>query len=231
LIADDGRWGWTKRLLSSYWEWGGYWWALPSSGREHVGLNSLHRYGKRVERQETMRAMSMLRFVLLGAVGFGVGGAIGGFSALVPFPIPLTLTLPVAGAVGGASLGLALKDWRRVVFLAVLGALGLTVGVFAGLILGSFFSYPEAPTGALVGAVVGALLGVAFLDWRTIVALAVSGGVGFGVGLLAGTSLVIGYDRMGAIVVTGIIGGASLGAALGYLENCKLAEGRRPGVR
>jgi hypothetical protein len=32
-------------------------------------------------------------------------------------------------------------------------------------------------------------------------------------------------------VVVGVIGGASLGAALGYLERRKPAEGRRPRVR
>jgi hypothetical protein len=31
--------------------------------------------------------------------------------------------------------------------------------------------------------------------------------------------------------MVGLIGGASLGVALGYLENRKLAQGRRPRVR
>jgi hypothetical protein len=39
------------------------------------------------------------------------------------------------GSGRGASLGLAFKDWRRVVILALLGALGLFVGAFAGLTL------------------------------------------------------------------------------------------------
>ncbi len=184
-----------------------------------------------------MRAVSMLRFVVLGAVGFGAGGAIGGFSALVPFPIPLTLTLPVAGAVGGASLGLALKDWRRVVILAVLGALGLTVGVMVGLMLGSFFNYSEVPITVIVGVVVGASLGVAFLDWRAIVALAIAGAVGFSVGYLAGDFLRASFPiirlvgEVGSIAVAGLVGGASLGAALGYLENRKLAAEQSARVR
>jgi hypothetical protein len=186
-----------------------------------------------------MRAMSMMRFILCGAVGFGIGGAIGTFL----FPLGIFL----GGAVGGASLGLALKDWRRVVILALLGALGLFVGVLAGLILvgvsagltlGSFFfNYSEVPIAATVGAVVGASLGAAFLDWRTIVALAVAGAVGFSVGNLPADYLrfsipIIGQlGETGGIAITGTIGGASLGAALGYLENRRQDQGQRPRVR
>jgi hypothetical protein len=127
-----------------------------------------------------MRRTSLIRFAVLGAVGFGIGGAITRpLSLLLPGIVALPLTFLIAGAVGGASLGLALKDWRRVVILAVLGALGLTVGVMVGLMLGSFFSYSEVPITVIVGVVVGASLGVAFLDWKTILALAIAGAVGF----------------------------------------------------
>jgi hypothetical protein len=177
-----------------------------------------------------------MRFVVLGAVGFGLVGV-----------IPLPLNALIGGAVGGASLGLALKDWRRVVILAVLGELGLIVGVLAGLILvgvsagltlGSFFfNYSEVPIAATVGAVVGASLGAAFLDWRTIVALAVAGAVGFSVGNLPADFLrfsipiIRQLGETGSIAITGTIGGASLGAALGYIENRKLAQENRPRVR
>jgi hypothetical protein len=177
-----------------------------------------------------VRATSVIRFVVLGAVGFGMGGAIGTF--LFPFGILL------GGAVGGASLGLALRDFRRVVILAGLGALGLLMGVFAGLTLGAgFFNYASVPIAAIVGAVVGALLGAAFRDWRTIVALAVAGAVGFGVGywliqfMRASTPILRQLGEGGSIVITGIIGGATLGAALGYLENRRLATEQRPRVR
>jgi hypothetical protein len=195
-----------------------------------------------MERQETMRAISVMRFVILGAVGFGLGGAISGplimfLTGLVPGLVGLPLTLFVGGAVGGAALGLALKDFRRVVILALLGALGLTVGVMAGLILGSFINYSEVLITVMVGAVVGTSLGVAFLNWRTLVAMAVAGAVGFGIGSLPADFVRFSIPKLrqlgeaGSYAITGIIGGASLGAALGYLENRKLAEGRRPRVR
>ena len=185
-----------------------------------------------------MRLRSVLWFVILGAIGFGIGGTT---ASLITFKLAETggflLGPPLGGAVGGASLGLALKDFRRVVVLALLGALGLTVGLMAGLTLGSFFNYSPVAIAAIVGAVVGASLGVAFKDWRTIVALAVAGAVGFSVGNLADLIRyyipIIGRDlgEAAGIVITGIIGGASLGAALGYLESRRLAAERRPRVR
>jgi hypothetical protein len=186
-----------------------------------------------------MRAMSVMRFVVLGAVGFGIGGAIGSLLIMyLPGGVALLLTILIGGAVGGASLGLAFGDWRRVVVLAMLGALGLTLGVFAGLTLGSFFfNYSEVATVAIVGAVVGASLGAAFGDWRTILALVVAGAVGFSVGTLPADFVRFSIPILrqlgegGSFAITGTIGGASLGAALGYLEYRKLAQGQRPRVR
>ena len=161
--------------------------------------------------------MSMMRFVILGAVGFGIGLAIA----------VTMLVIPAGGAVGGAALGLALKDWRRVAILALLGAGGLTIGVSVGLGLGSFFNYAEVPIAAIVGAILGASLGVAFGDWRRVVILGAVGSVGCGIGLLAGGNLQPLAAMVGVIVFAGIIGGASLGAALGYLET--VGEGHRIG--
>jgi hypothetical protein len=186
-----------------------------------------------------MRAMSVLKFVLLGAVGFGIGGAISGpLIMFLPGLVAFLLTPLIGGAVAGASLGLAFKAFRPVVVMAVLGALGLPIGVMAGLMLGSsFFSYSEVAIAAIVGAVIGASLGAAFLDWRTIPALAVAGAVGFGVGTLPADFIRFSIPILrqlgeaGSYAITGIIGGASLGAALGYLEERKLAAEQRPRVR
>jgi hypothetical protein len=81
-----------------------------------------------------MRATSVVRFTIFGAVGLGGGAALAG--ALLGL-----VGLPLTGLVGGAALGFDLKDWRRTVNLALLGALGMTVGAVAGLVVGSFFSY------------------------------------------------------------------------------------------
>jgi hypothetical protein len=185
--------------------------------------------------------MSMMWFVILGAVGFGIAGASSAFWGLGPL---------LAGALGGASLGLALKDWGRVLSLAILGLMGLVLGFVAGLSLEGLIANilgldSESGTGTLIvataGAVLGASLGLAFADWRTIVALAVAGAVGFGVGawlfelISHGIPILSQLEEGEAfginITIIGAIGGASLGAALGYLEKRKLAQERRPRVR
>jgi len=180
-----------------------------------------------------MRAASVIRFIVFGALGFGIGGTLSGLLGV--FGLPLALLL--GRAVGGAGLGLALKDCRRAVILALLGALGLTVGLLAVLIAGASFNYAAAPIATIVGAMVGASLGAAFLDWRTILALAVAGAGGFGVGVPAGDFLwesflfPMGVWEGVSITIAGLVGGEFLGAALGYLENRKLNEERSPRVR
>jgi hypothetical protein len=181
-----------------------------------------------LERQGSIRLDGVTRFVVFGAAGFGVGGAIAILSMLAP--VSLALSVPAGGAAGGASLGLALGDRRRTMILAIMGAVGLTAGIFATLTVGSFFDYSPLLLGALSGAVVGVSLGMAFLHWRTILALGLAGAVGFGIGVLAGDLLRASFPAIrgvGSIVVAGIIGGALLGAALGFLENRRQASRRR----
>src|SRR5215204_6318437 len=73
-----------------------------------------------------MREAGVMRFALFGAVGFGIGGTIAGpcWSLVFFTSWASALLFILSGAVGGASLGLALKDqelgrawdrgiWRR----------------------------------------------------------------------------------------------------------------------
>jgi hypothetical protein len=162
-----------------------------------------------------MKAASVMRFVLFGAVGFGIGVVIAGAGFLIP----------VGGALGGASLGLALEDKSKVAILALLGALGATFGVIVVFLAGSsVWDYPLRMA-AVMGAMVGASLGVAFWDWKRVVALAVAGAVGFGLGGA------IGGDSPSGLLAIGVIGGATLGAALGYFKYRDLTEERGPRVR
>ena len=215
-----------------------------------------------------MRATSVMRFVIFGAVGFGIGWAVAGFVnvALVgitapmfrpPSPPPPGLgMLPYfayffAGAFGGAALGLALSSWKRAVALAAAGGVGLGLSFFLFFIVAFLFGLREVGIAMGVGLSGGVMLGLTFGDCKRVVVLGLVGLVGFGIGgaiaavlempfalypffvefveLWRTPSLLLQHVLVQATV--GLIGGASLGAALGYLERRKLAEELRPRVR
>ena len=204
-----------------------------------------------------MRARGATRFIIFGAVGFGIAWAIAGFltSGFLAITNPdvskhrlggsssrRIWRISLGGAFGGAALGAAIGAWKRVVTLAVAGAVGFGVGNFLFFVLAFLFGFPLVSAG--MGALGGILLGLALADWRGVVLLGLAGMVGFGVGEAIANCL--GYApfafdweqpplwQMLYVLVqgmVGIIGGASLGAALGYLERRKLVQERSPRVR
>jgi hypothetical protein len=214
-----------------------------------------------------MRATRVMRFVLFGAIGFGIGWAVagffnGGFIAITapmfpPGPGPRLEAPPwwvgsapylswfFAGACGGAGLGLALGSWKRVAGLAVTGSLGFGVGSFFFFVLAFLFGLRPVGVAMGVGLFGGVMLGLALADWRRVVLLGLASMVGFGIGgaiaaaLRMPAGLPFDWDQPPLLLavyvlvqgVVGIIGGASLGATLGYLEERKLAEGQRSRVR
>lgn len=199
-----------------------------------------------------MRATSVMRFVIFGAVGFGIGWAVAGiFAVIAPMWSPYTSYF-FAGACGGASLGAALKDWKRAATLALTGLVGFGLGTYLMFILGFIGLLPGWTSIAMgTGLFGGAMLGLTFGDWKRVAALGLAGLVGFGIGgaITAGLRMpfvllpfAVDFEKLQQApllllqhvlvqVMIGLIGGASLGAALGYLEKRKLAEERRPRVR
>ena len=211
-----------------------------------------------------MRATSVMRFVLFGAVGFGIGWAIAGFfnSGFIAITAPMfppgggaqpppwwislmpPLSWFIAGVCGGAGLGLALRSWKRVLALTVAGLLGFGLGSLLFLVIAFLFGLRPVGVAAGAGLCGGVLLGLTFGDWRRVVALGLMGMVGFGAGGAIAAAmgmppfvpdwerpplLLVAYVLVQAMV--GLLGGASLGATLGYLENRRLAERQRPRVR
>ena len=183
-------------------------------------------------------------FAFLGAIGFGIGAI--GFGAirvqgwalelLSSGSVPSILGLPATGALGGATLGLALRSWEKVLLLALLGA----IGAFAGLIFGiplmfAFYGLPTLGTvivfGVTPGVFMGVALGITFFDLKKIIGLGLAGALGFGIGMLIMCSSSFhpwtGWGIPGNIkpwlgwVLWGVIGGTCLGATLGYLERRK----------
>jgi hypothetical protein len=167
----------------------------------------------------------IVEVALWGAGGFGVGGAIGGV-AWVALDAP-QLGFPILGAIGGASLGVALKDGKRAMLLALAGAIGIGIGFLTGFFTVLTIWEPVHVEGLFLGAVGGSLGGAAFglalRSWRKAGLLSLAGAVGFGVAVQAFWYMLRGLEPQvlwGAITlaVWGIVGGAFLGAALGYLE-------------
>lgn len=203
-----------------------------------------------------MRAVRVMRFILFGTFGFGASGIIVGILWPLAFSFSFAasgLLFVLSGAVGGASLGLALGDRGRTINLALLGMLGFTIGGLVALAVAVGFvpalvslSASEdygtrSAMGVLGGAVIGASLGLTFTDWRKTLTLALAGAVGFGGGLIvgvfalqgmSGTSFMVGvWGTVILCALAGTCGGASLGAAFGYLESRKLSAEQRPRVR
>jgi hypothetical protein len=161
-----------------------------------------------------MRAMSVMRFMVLGAVGFGIvwtllgvfgsGFAIAGGVGLPMFGaifsedflalLRYALVFSVGGAFGGAVLGLGLRDGRKAAGMALLGAVGFFFGSFivAGLyflfsfFFGAGYGFLETASAAALGLVLSVALSLALRSWRGTAVLAMVGLIGFGIaGLIA----------------------------------------------
>ena len=194
-----------------------------------------------------MSTMGVMRFVTLGAFGFGIGWAVAGFfnSGFTAITAPMFppgagppwwvgsapyLSWLFAGACGGAGLGMTFGGWKRIVALALAGSLGFGVGFFVSFVSAFLFGFP--PVSVAMGAFGGLMLGLALADWKRVVLLGLADMVGFGVGGVIATALgmpplALDWEQPPLLLVlyvlvqamVGSIGGASLGAVLGYFEN------------
>jgi hypothetical protein len=157
-----------------------------------------------------VRTTSVMRFVILGAVGFGVVWTLlgvfgGGFPIAGGLGLPMfgaifsedflallryALVFSVGGAFGGAVLGLGLTDGRKEVGMALLGAIGFFFGSFIvtalyfifSFYLGAGYGLLESVSAAALGLVLGTVLSLALLSWRGTAVMALVGLLGFGVG-------------------------------------------------
>lgn len=164
---------------------------------------------------------SITNFTLWGGVGFGLGGILN--------------FLGVEGAIGGFALGMPLGNRKQAWLLALAGFVGFAAGHAAMIFMSyAMFDWGSEPfvvipvTGAIMGIIGGASLGLALRSWLATGVLAVAGAIGFGLGQVAyyGLETLAATDRSTGLsillffstrVAWGIIGGAFLGASLGYL--------------
>lgn len=211
-----------------------------------------------------MRPTSARRFVIFGAVGFALGWIIAGlfnvvFEAITSpmygpgteLPPEWVIWLPdvayfIAGALGGAALGLAIGGWKRLVALTLAGSVGVGLSSFFFFIMAMLFVLNQVGMAMGVGLSGGVALGLASGDWKRVVALGLAGMLGFGIGGAVAAALRVPFVlspytvdlielwqtpwmllRHSLVqVMVGIFGGAALGVALGYLEKpVPFAEG------
>ena len=145
-------------------------------------------------------SQQQIRSIQFGALGFGLG-----LSLAVAAPIAFrhqitsfstslavgTALYALAGAIGGAMLGLAGGSRQPVWVLALAGGLGCGLGFLLTTYAITYFVYDRFSGGlvstlamtiqfGLVGASTGAWLGAAQRSWRPVAWLTVAGAVGFG---------------------------------------------------
>jgi hypothetical protein len=151
------------------------------------------------------------QFALFGAIGFGIGGIITGFGWGIS-EVMLGIGFSLTGALGGASLGLALK--RKIILLSALGAVGFLV-VFLFSFFTRWFAYENLVSTILLVAIIpyligGILLGAALWNWKAIICLSLTGCFGFFIGMIL--FMMIGWLTSVGALIPGFIG------VLGYLE-------------
>lgn len=145
-----------------------------------------------------MTRTDLIRFAILGAVGFGAGWAIAAVLLVNETFRPWAFF--VGGACGGATLGLALGDWKRTAVLTLAGTLGCGAAFYLSLVAVDFVLWLDVSpystygkyalvslylfvfTGPAVGMFGGTALSLTFGDWKKSTILTLVGLVGFGVG-------------------------------------------------
>ena len=135
---------------------------------------------------------------------------------------------------------------RNITWFALVGALGFGIGYPLWFFLGSYILRPIGEIiseplgdiwslgvlfllGGIISMVGGASLGLALGQWNRAWLSALAGAIGFGIAALITTGIKLTFPSTPVYAITellvwGVIGGASLGAALGYLEKGRLLE-------
>ncbi|KTB47691.1 hypothetical protein [Dehalogenimonas alkenigignens] len=188
---------------------------------------------------------NILKFALFGAAGFGLGGLLYGISIQTPLPgtsfyVLLTLFGFAAQAgVGGLALAMALgvnpPRALKMVLFCIFGFLAARYLLLLPLffVIGDRFSGnpPESYVlNLLLGFIsgVGAGIGIWLSSGlrRSVGLLILSGGIGFGFGLLITTPLYYGLSPQHWLgyTVAGTIGGGVLGAAMGSMQTAAVGH-------
>jgi len=174
------------------------------------------------------------RIPLYGAIGFIIGEIIVDLISLfleisritvntielsMKYIITSVITSAIKGFIGSTALGLALKDKKKILYLALAGAIGFAIGAIFYITIIKLISNTNAFLAIVLGSsIAGAIgstaLGLALKDKKKILYLALAGAIGFAIaGIIRCT---IGMGVIGLIVRNAIVG-ILLGLALAYM--------------
>ena len=191
-------------------------------------------YGKK-NRKWLIKRRGIAAFILWGAIGFGLGGAIGDMTVRGP----MIFVFPIMGAVGGASIGLLLDKRLRTILMVLAGAVGFGIAsipvlVYSGLGIGSTERSIGIPLtaiiggslilfalGAVQGLIGGISMGLDLKDRQRAKYLIAASTIGFALGAQASWGFVFTLPIEAVYAIWGTIGGATIGTGLGYLEKRK----------
>jgi hypothetical protein len=182
--------------------------------------------------------INLLKYMLVGAVGFGIGSLFPfNFYPVTGYAYPNVIELVIFGAIGGISLGILSRNTKKMLYLALLGAVGIPIG----FVLSFVFLYTLALLTRnlalaffinfmLGGLITGAFYGIALRNRKKIRRLAIAGGFGFAFGALlvfvvsiiiygiSDVPLLFGVGGTSAYIIFGTITGIFLGAGMYLAE-------------
>jgi len=181
---------------------------------------------------------SMLKYMLMGAIGFGIGSFFPfNLYADMSYAYPNLTEMLIFGAIGGASLGIISRNIKKILCLALLGSIGISIGFIMSFVI----LYPLAlltrnfiiafcTNFMLGGLITGAFYGIALRSKKGIQRMSIAGGFGFAFGGLvvfiisntiygiSDTPLLFGVGGTSAYIIFGTITGIFLGLGMYFAE-------------
>jgi len=172
----------------------------------------------------------MLKFALVGAIGFGIGNYIGWdagilidsphhesysqYGFLIGF-IKLSIGFMMSGVVGGFALGLVFKDVKKALLFAFVIAFGMCIGFMTRCVDTAYYN--------IIAGIIGAFaLGLIFKDIKKIILVTFGGMVGIVVGNIIVSDCIIfdayGYCLFRVILNPMVVYGLIIGLTVGYLK-------------
>ena len=164
--------------------------------------------------------------LLWGVIGFVVafviGGSIGFISAVTDdtygYSTEYVLGVGTGFGIAGAVLGVALKNKKKVLYLAFAGAVGFAIGGAVGFAIGRAIWYAIGGIWYVIGGAIwyvigGAALGLALKDKKMVLYLAGAGAIGYAISFATWFAYATWYDFVSDLLGY-VVGGDNIAGAI-----------------